>query len=118
LPRFATPEHAAAGLAAILDAAVDGIITIEESGRIDSVNRAAEEIFGYQADEIVARKVNMLMPSSSPEEYDQYLRAFLETGRRKIIGSGRARSWGSSLQTRAAGGSRSAGSTGFRSLRS
>lgn len=74
---------------AILDSAVDGIITMDEAGKVQSINPSAEVMFGYAAEEVVGRNVKMLMPSPFREEHDDYLRQYLETGRRQIIGIGR-----------------------------
>ncbi len=74
---------------AILDTVVDGIITIEKSGVVESFNKAAEAIFGYAADEVIGRNVSMLMPSPYREEHDGYLRHYLDTGEARIIGIGR-----------------------------
>src|SRR6184192_2371902 len=48
-------------LRAILETAVEGIITIDEWGIIESLNPAAEKIFGYQAQEVVGKNVKVLM---------------------------------------------------------
>lgn len=74
---------------AILDSAVDGIITMDELGIVESINPAAEVMFGYAADEVIGSNVKMLMPSPYQEEHDDYLCRYRETGRRKIIGIGR-----------------------------
>jgi PAS domain-containing protein len=47
---------------AILDNAIDGIITIDSRGTVDSFNRSAERIFGYPADEVIGQNVSILMP--------------------------------------------------------
>jgi PAS domain S-box-containing protein len=81
--------HMQASTDAILNAAVDGIITIDEHGRIESVNKAAEGIFGYRAEELIGRNVSTLMPEPDRSQHDSYLRNYLWSGRAKIIGIGR-----------------------------
>ncbi len=73
----------------VLETTVDGIITIDEYGTIESFNPAAERIFGYDADEVIGENVEILMPQPYRDEHDEYLRSYRETGRRKIIGIGR-----------------------------
>lgn len=74
---------------AILDTAVDGIITISEAGLIESFNRAAERIFGYRADEVIGRNVSMLMPEPDRGRHDSYVSNYVQTGRARVIGIGR-----------------------------
>src|SRR6266511_5201462 len=76
-------------LRAILEAAVEGIITIDERGIVDSINPAACRIFGYAPEEVVGQNVSMLMPSPDREKHDGYIANYLRTGQAKIIGIGR-----------------------------
>jgi PAS domain S-box-containing protein len=74
---------------AVLNNASDGIITIDDTGRIETVNPAAETIFGYTLDELKGRNVAVLMPLQHALRHDQYIRRYLETGQSRIIGAGR-----------------------------
>lgn len=76
-------------LRAVLETAVEGIITIDERGTIESFNRSAEKIFGYSAAEAIGQNVKMLMPEPFRHEHDGYLKNYRETSHAKIIGIGR-----------------------------
>lgn len=78
-----------ARLRAVVDTAVDSIITIDERGIIDSVNPATERMFGFGRDELVGRNVSMLMPEPYRSEHDAYVGRYLRTGEARIIGIGR-----------------------------
>ena len=74
---------------AVVESAVDGIIVIDQHGRIEAMNSAAERLFGYSLGEVAGRNVSMLMPSPYREEHDRYVSRYLATGDAKIIGLGR-----------------------------
>lgn len=74
---------------AIINHAVDGIITITQKGIILSANSAAEKLFGYSAPEMVGNNLDMLMPEPHQSDHDGYLSRYLSSGKRKIIGTGR-----------------------------
>jgi two-component system, LuxR family, sensor kinase FixL len=76
-------------LRSIIDSAVDGIIVIDHTGRVESFNPAAERLFGYPRSEVLGRNVSMLMPSPYREEHDGYMNRYLTTGDARIIGIGR-----------------------------
>lgn len=85
----ATLRERDARIRAILETTVDGIITIDEQGRIESFNPAAERLFGYSAAEVIGQNVSRLMPSPYREAHEPYLARYLATGEKKIIGIGR-----------------------------
>jgi PAS domain S-box-containing protein len=82
-------EDKAEYIKAIVDTVVDGIITINERGIIESFNPAAEDIFGYAASETIGQNVSMLMPEPHRGAHDGYLRHYKHTGERKVIGISR-----------------------------
>lgn len=74
---------------AIFETAVDAIITIDDRGRLERLNPAAQRMFGYAEAEVVGRNVSILMPAPHAAAHDTYLANYLHTGERKIIGKGR-----------------------------
>ncbi len=78
-----------ARLRAVVETAVDAIITIDERGIINAFNPAAERLFGYPAAEVTGRNVALLMPSPDREAHDGYIQRYLRTGEKRIIGIGR-----------------------------
>lgn len=82
-------RHSESRNRAVLETAVDAIITIDERGTVETFNQAAERLFGFARSEVVGRNVNVLMTSPDREAHDGYLAQYRDTGKRRIIGIGR-----------------------------
>jgi two-component system, LuxR family, sensor kinase FixL len=76
-------------LDAILNTAVDAIITIDERGTILHANRAVEKMFGFAPQYLAGKNVSVLMPEPNRSQHDGYIKKYQETGKRNIIGIGR-----------------------------
>ena len=74
---------------ALLDAAVDAIVVIDEAGKIITFNGAAERMFGYAAADVLGRNVSMLMDEPYRSQHNQYVAHYVENGDAHIIGKGR-----------------------------
>ncbi len=74
---------------ALMDAAVDAIIIIDDKGTIKRFNRAAETLFGYSEQDVRGSNIKRLMPEPHRSNHDAYLERYLETGQASIIGQGR-----------------------------
>jgi PAS domain S-box-containing protein len=76
-------------LNAIIEAAIDGIITINSKGIMESVSQAVVDLFQYAREEMIGKNVSMLMPEPDHSYHDRYINRYLNTKKAKIIGIGR-----------------------------
>ncbi len=76
-------------LQSILATVPDAMIVIDERGIMQSFSTAAERLFGYSANEVIGKNIKMMMPSPYRENHDSYLKRYLQTGEKRIIGIGR-----------------------------
>ncbi|NBC24087.1 MAG: PAS domain S-box protein [Bacteroidetes bacterium] len=82
-------DYYAKRLEAVINTALDGIITINVSGRIESANPAALKLFGYSTEELIGENIRMLMPEPDRSRHDGYMQRYMDTGEKRIIGIGR-----------------------------
>lgn len=82
-------ERREAHLTSILETVPDAMIVTDERGTIESFSATAVRLFGYEPEEVIGENVRMLMPSPYREHHDGYMRRYLETGERRIVGTGR-----------------------------
>ncbi|MNJ98984.1 Sensor protein FixL [compost metagenome] len=76
-------------LKAIIDNAIDGLITIDDQGVIESINPAACKLFSYTEQEVLGKNISMLMPQPDRGSHDGYFFRYKKTGTASIIGLGR-----------------------------
>ena len=73
--------------AAILNAALDCIITIDHEGRVIEFNPAAERTFGYPRNEIVGKQLaDAIIPPALRKKHQQGMARYLATGETRLIG--------------------------------
>ena len=76
-------------LQAIIDTAIDGIITINTKGEVENLNPSAAALFNYEPSEVIGKNIKMLMPEPYKSEHDGYLHRYQTTKKPHIIGIGR-----------------------------
>lgn len=69
---------------AILDNVAEGIITVDSDGVIESFNLVSEQIFGYEADEVIGCSVKILIPESERVKHDFHISEYLNVDRSKM----------------------------------
>jgi len=74
---------------AVMDNVLDAIITIDESGLIESANQAVKHVFGYSPEELLGQNISILMPEPYRSDHAHYIERYLTTGEARILGVGR-----------------------------
>jgi PAS domain S-box-containing protein len=81
-------EESEAQVSAIVKAAIDGIITVNDQGIVQMFNPAAGVMFGYAPEEVLGQHVRMLLPAAvEKSQYEQYISSYLKAGKSKVFGS-------------------------------
>ncbi|MDF1678703.1 MAG: PAS domain S-box protein, partial [Legionellaceae bacterium] len=73
----------------IFETALDAIITIDKNGIVQSVNQAMTALFQYSERELVGQPIEKLMPEPYAKAHGSYIKRYLETGEKHVIGTGR-----------------------------
>ncbi|PKU24772.1 EAL domain-containing protein [Telmatospirillum siberiense] len=76
-------------LNSILDTAVDAIVVTDERGNIETFNRSAETMFGYNANQTIGKPIEILMTEEGGRDHKKKLAAALATRQPQIAGSAR-----------------------------
>lgn len=73
----------------MIDASFDLMIMIDEQGVIQTVNKAAISMFGYNKDEFIGSNIRMICGQDHGAHHDEYMTHYLRTGQKRIIGQKR-----------------------------
>ena len=73
----------------VLASVPDAMIVINQKGQMLAFSAAAERLFGYTASDVAGKNVSILMTGANEAHHDQYIRNYLSTGEKQIIGIGR-----------------------------
>lgn len=73
---------------AVCEAAPDGILVVDEDGRIRHANRKLEELFGYSREELEGQEVEVLVPERDRSGHRRERREYAEDPRTRPMGVG------------------------------
>jgi PAS domain S-box-containing protein len=91
----AAPEPSQVGhadaeeLGAILDTTAEGIVMFDAQGNLNSCNRSAEALFGYDGDDLVQRNLSELFAPESQRVVQDYLESIRNDGVASLLDHGR-----------------------------
>lgn len=73
----------------ILDNLFDGVLSVDEHGRIELFNKGASKVFGYSPEEVLGRSVTMLMPEQYRKGQERFLQRYRESGEGEVVDKAR-----------------------------
>lgn len=73
-------------IVATIDAMLDAAFVSDIKGNITALNKAACDLFGWQHNELLGQKVNVLMPEMYSTLHDKFIDTYMKTGSKKLIG--------------------------------
>ncbi|MDQ6811325.1 MAG: PAS domain-containing protein, partial [Actinomycetota bacterium] len=77
-----------ARFAALLSAAPDAVVMIDEEGRMALVNEQTERLFGYEREELLGERVEMLLPARAREPHVGHRTGYFAEPRTRPMGLG------------------------------
>lgn len=75
-------------LSSLFENATEGIILTNGAGQIVLVNPAAERTFGYSADELIDKPIEVLLPDSIKPHHHQLREGFYKNPSNRVMGHG------------------------------
>lgn len=87
--RNAELSRSEAKLRAIVANVFNGIVVADQNGLITTFNTGAERMFGYHAEDVIGKNVNVLMPEPFHSQHDGYVNAYFNSRITRVIGTGR-----------------------------
>lgn len=73
----------------LLNTSPDAVIVIDQTGIIEACNHIVEKLFGYSAAQLIGQNISILMPPHMAAHHDDYIKRYLATNEKHIIGIGR-----------------------------
>ncbi|MEP0365950.1 MAG: PAS domain S-box protein [Cyclobacteriaceae bacterium] len=73
----------------LLESAPDAIVIVNEKGKVQLINKQAERLFGYSAEELVDKPVELLIPKRFIENHAEYRAGFFANPKVRGMGVGR-----------------------------
>ena len=73
----------------IMDSSFHAILVINEKGIIQMVNERSTKVLGWTKEELIGQNIKMIMPHEHAHQHDDYLKRYLATGFKRMIGKER-----------------------------